>query len=179
MVLCFILPKKAAVRWNLEGPINSGYLAHCSHSSSRAFTLWERCCEVGPWGPHRLRIFSPLRIPFFASIRVVFSLSYMYTISESYDTNFSGHVVYKPWVLSVSSEALVPIAAILIPAVDQLVTGLIIIHLILWFLNAHIILGSQSWPEAAVFHSLIRELVGLWQLPYWSPFLFQTYFQIN
>ncbi len=41
-----------------------------------------------------------------------------------------------------------------------------------WQSITHARLGLQSWPEGAVFHSLIRELVGLWKLPYLSPFLF-------
>ncbi len=39
-------------------------------------------------------------------------------ISESCDTDFAGQVVYKPGVLSVSSETLMLITAILIPAAD-------------------------------------------------------------
>ncbi len=59
----------------------------------------------------------------------------LYAISESCDTNFAGQVVYKPWVLSASSEALMPITAILMPAVDcvlllhQLVIGPVTVHL--------------------------------------------------
>ncbi len=79
--------KKGVVRWDLEGPISSGYLAHCSHT-------------------------------FFMSIRIDFSASYS-MLSQSCDTNFAGQVLYKPWSLSMSSEALVPIIAILIPAADR------------------------------------------------------------
>ncbi len=58
----------------------------------------------------------------------------LYAISESYGTNFVGQVVSKPRVLSVPSEALVPITAILIPAADcilllhQLVIGPVTVH---------------------------------------------------
>ncbi len=72
---------------------------------------------------------------FFKSIRMVFSVSHIYAIWGSRDTNFVASVIYKPWVLSVSSETLVPITAILIPAagcvllLHYLVFGPIIIHL--------------------------------------------------
>ncbi len=65
---------------------------------------------------------------FFTSIPIEFSASYS-MLSQSCDTDFAGQVVYKPWVLPVSSEALVPITAILILAADctlllhQLVIG--------------------------------------------------------
>ncbi len=39
-------------------------------------------------------------------------------MSESCDTIFAGQGVYIPWILSVSSEALMPITAILIPATN-------------------------------------------------------------
>ncbi len=57
------------------------------------------------------------------------------TISESCDTDFAGQVVYKLSVLPVSSEALMAITAILIPATDcvhllhQLVIGPVTAHL--------------------------------------------------
>ncbi len=46
----------------------------------------------------------------------MFLASYIYAISKSCDTNFAGWVVYTPWVLSVSSDVLVLIIAILISA---------------------------------------------------------------
>ncbi len=55
---------------------------------------------------------------FFTSIRIVLLASYIYAISESCDTYFAGWVVYKPWVLSMSTEALVLITVILMAAVD-------------------------------------------------------------
>ncbi len=59
---------------------------------------------------------------FFTSIRIVFLSSYIYAISEIWDTDFAGQLVYKPHVLSVAAAALALITAILIPA-DQLVIG--------------------------------------------------------
>ncbi len=82
------------MRWDLEGPISSGYFDDYSH-------------------------------PFFMNIRIEFSAP----------TNFAGQVVYKPRVPSVSSEALMPITAILMPAADrvlllhQLVIGPVTVHL--------------------------------------------------
>ncbi len=58
-----------------------------------------------------------------------------YVVSESCDTDFAAQLVYKPRVLSVSSEALVPTTAIFIPAADcvlllhQLVIGPVTVHL--------------------------------------------------
>ncbi len=89
---------KRVVRWELEGSIGSGYLAHCSHPF---------------FHDHSLRVFGVL----------------LYAISEFCNTDFAGQVVYKPRVLPVSSEALMPITGILIPAADcvlllhQLVIG--------------------------------------------------------
>ncbi len=67
-------------------------------------------CWGGHWRPHKLRWFSPLLTPLFHehSHRVFGML--LNAISESCDTDFTGQVVYKPWVLSVSSEALMPIS---------------------------------------------------------------------
>ncbi len=43
----------------------------------------KKCCEVGPWRPHKLRLFSPLLThSFFMSIRIEFSASY-YVLSRS------------------------------------------------------------------------------------------------
>ncbi len=105
--------------------------------SSRIWTIKKKkkCCEVGPWRSHKLRLFSPLLTPLFHehSHRVFGVL--LYAISESFDTGFAGQVVYKPWVLSVSSEAVMLITAILIPAADcvlmlhQLVIGPVTVHL--------------------------------------------------
>ncbi len=65
-------------------------------------TLKRRCCEVEPWRPHKLRL--PLLTPFFHKhSHQVFSVL-LYVISESRDTDFAPQVVYKPRVLSVSSE---------------------------------------------------------------------------
>ncbi len=82
----------------------------------------KRCCEVAPWRPHKHehshRVFGIL----------------LYAISESCDTDFTSQVVYKPWVLSASSEALMPITVILIPATDcmhllhQLLIGPVTAH---------------------------------------------------
>ncbi len=76
--------------------------------------LREHCTKkkkkwVGSWFPHKFRLFSPLLTSLFHehSHRVFGAL--LYTISESCDTDFADQVVYKPWVLSVSSEVLVPI----------------------------------------------------------------------
>ncbi len=91
------------MRWDLEGPISSGYIAHCSH-------------------------------PFFMSIRIAFDVL-RHAIAESCDMDFAGQVIYKPRVLSLSSEALAPITTILTPATDcvlllhQLVIGPVIVHL--------------------------------------------------
>ncbi len=90
---------------------------------------------LGPWRPHKLRLFSPSLTPLFREhSQRVFGIL-LYAISESCDTKFAGQVVYKPWGLSVSSKALMPITAILIPAADcvlllhQLVIGLVTVHL--------------------------------------------------
>ncbi len=95
--------KKKNVLWgHFEGPISSGYLAHCLQ-------------------------------PFFMSIRTEFSVSY--AIAESCDTDFASQVIYKPWVLSVSSKALVPDTAVWLPATNcvlllhQLVIEPVTIHL--------------------------------------------------
>ncbi len=75
----------------------------------------------------------------------MFSASYIYAVSESYDMDFAGKAVYKSWVLSASSEVLVPMTAILIHAADcvlllhQLVIGPVIVHLMKWFFDARII----------------------------------------
>ncbi len=96
--------KKCAKKWDLEGPITSGYLAHCSH-------------------------------PFFMSIRLEFSASYS-MLCQSLVTPISLAKLFINPGLSVSSEALVPITAILIPAADcvlllhQLVIGRVTVHLI-------------------------------------------------
>ncbi len=96
----------------------------------------KRCCEVGLWRPHKLRLFSPLlTFLFHEHSHRVFGVL-LYAISKFCDTDFAGQVVYKPWVLSVSSEAPMPITAILIPAADwvlllhQLVIGPVTVHLI-------------------------------------------------
>ncbi len=70
----------------------------------------------GPWRPHKLRLFSTLLTPLFNehSHRVFGVL--LFAISESCDTDFAGQIIYKPWVLTVSSEALMSITTILIPA---------------------------------------------------------------
>ncbi len=98
------------------------------------YTL-ERCCEVGPWRPHKLRLFGPLLTPLFHEhSHRVFGLL-LYAILQSCDSEFAGQVVYKPWVVSVSSEVLMPITAILISATDcvhllhQLVIGPVTAHL--------------------------------------------------
>ncbi len=36
----------------------------------------KRCCEVGPWRPHKLRLFSHCSHPFFLSLRIEFSAFY-------------------------------------------------------------------------------------------------------
>ncbi len=97
------LKKKGIVRWDLEGSISSGYLAHCSN-------------------------------PFFMSIHIEFSASYS-MLSQSLVTPTSlARFFMNPRVLSVSSEALMPITAILIPATDcvhllhQFVTGPVTAH---------------------------------------------------
>ncbi len=84
---------------------------------------------VGPWKPHELRLFSPLLTPLFRehSFRV-FSVLF-YVTSKSCETDFNGQVVYKPWVLSVSFEALMPITAGCVPLLHQLVIEPVTIHL--------------------------------------------------
>ncbi len=55
-----------------------------------------KCYEVGPWRPHKLRLFSPLLTPLFHEhSRRVFRVL-LYAISESCDTDFAGQIVYKP-----------------------------------------------------------------------------------
>ncbi len=107
------------MRWDLEDPISSGCL-----SPLLTHLFYE----------HSHRVFGVL----------------FYAISESCDTDFAGQVVFKPWVLSVSSEALMPITAILIPEANcvlllhRLVIGPVTVHLMLWFLNANIILNVSQ-----------------------------------
>ncbi len=98
-------------------------------------SIKKKCFEVVLWRPHKLRLFRPLFTPLFHEhLHGVFGVL-LYAILESCDTNFAGQVVYKPWGLSVSSEALMPITAILIPAADcvlllhQLVIGPVTVHL--------------------------------------------------
>ncbi len=96
---------KGVLRWDHEGTISSDYLAQC-----------------------------PRLV--FMSIRIEFSASYT-MLSQGFviPTSLIGQVVYKPSVLSVSSEALMLITAILIPAANcvlllhQLVIGLVTVHL--------------------------------------------------
>ncbi len=64
-----------------------------------------------PWRPHKLRLFNPLLTPLFHEHSQSVFIVLFYIISEIYDTDFAGQVVYKPQVLSVSSKELVPIAA--------------------------------------------------------------------
>ncbi len=110
------------VSWNLRSSISSGNIAHCSQPSHL----------------------------FFTTIRMVFLASYIYATSEYYDTDFACQVIYKPWVLSVSSEPLVPITAILIPAADrvlllhQIATRTVTVHLIKLFLKAPITLNVSQ-----------------------------------
>ncbi len=93
---------------------------------------------MGPWRPHKIRQFSPLLTSLFHKyLHRVFNIL-LYVVLESCDINFAGQVVYKPWsLLAVSSEALMPIIAILIPAADcelllhHLVIGPVTVHLIL------------------------------------------------
>ncbi len=91
------------------------------------------CCEVG--GPISSGYLVHCSHHFLTRIRIVFLVSYIYAILESYDADFATRVVYKPWVLSVSAETLVPITAILIPVAEsvlllhQLVIELVSVHL--------------------------------------------------
>ncbi len=70
---------------------------------------------LNPFSP-LLNPFSPLLTPLFHehSHRVFGVL--LYAISKSCDTDFTGQVIYKPWVLSMSSEALVPNTCNRLPA---------------------------------------------------------------
>ncbi len=87
---------------------------------------------MGPSKPRKLRLFSPLLIPLFHEHSYSVFGILLYAMSESYGTVFAGHVVYKPWVLSVSSQALMTIIANLIAAADcllllhQLVIGVMV-----------------------------------------------------
>ncbi len=102
--------KKGIVRWDLEGPRSSDYLAHCSHL-------------------------------LFMSIRMEFSASYSMCYLRALQHRLRWPGLYKPWVLSVSFEALMPIAAILILATDcmlllhQLVIGSVTKYLIVMVLK--------------------------------------------
>ncbi len=60
-------------------------------------------CEVEVWQPHNLRPFSSLPKPFFHERSHSIFEFFIYTITESCDTNFHSQVVHKSWVLSVSS----------------------------------------------------------------------------
>ncbi len=96
---------------------------------------------MGPRRCHKLKLFSPLLTRLFHEHSHWVLIILLYAISESCDTDFAGQVVYKPWVLSVSSEVLVSITAILILAADsvlllhQLVIGPVTIHLIVMVLK--------------------------------------------
>ncbi len=111
-------------KWDLEKCLLNGgvCLIACPLQEVLLYNLFchdlKRCCEEGPWRPRKLGLFSPLLTPLFHEhLRRLFSFL-LYAISESCDTIFADQVVYKPWVLSVSSEAFMPITAILIPAAD-------------------------------------------------------------
>ncbi len=105
-------------------------------------------------------LFSPLLTYLFHEhSHRVFSVLHHAT-SEFCDTNFAGQTVYKPWVLSVSSEALMPITAILIPAADcalplhQLVIGPVTVHYVMVLKCMHYITRitlnvSQTWYTVA------------------------------
>ncbi len=89
---------------------------------------------MGPWRPPKLRLFSPLlTLLFHEHSRRVFGVL-LYAISDSCDTDVAGQVLYKPWVLSVPYEALMPITAIFIPAANcvlllhQLEIGPVTVH---------------------------------------------------
>ncbi len=84
--------------------------------------------------PHKVRLFSPSLTPLFREhSHRVFSVL-LYAISDFFDTDFAIQVVFKHWVLPVSSEVLMPITAILIPAADfgfllhQPILGPVIVH---------------------------------------------------
>ncbi len=106
------------MRWNLEGPISSGYLVHCSHP----FFIWAFA--------------KSFRRPTLCYLRILW-----------HRLPWPG-CLFKLWVLSVSSETLMPVIAILIPVADcvlllhQLVIRLVTINLMYWFLNAYIILNA-------------------------------------
>ncbi len=120
--------RKTQKWWNFHGTVQCyGLMLHIA--------VKKRCCEGGTWSSHELRLFSQLLTPLFHdhSHRVFGVL--LYATSESCDTDLAGQVVYKPWVLSGSSEALMPITNILIPAADcvhllhQFVIGPVTAHL--------------------------------------------------
>ncbi len=74
-------------------------LAHCSYklmvTQELKETAYKRCCEVGPWRPHKHRLCSHCWHHLFTSIRTVFSASYIDAISEFCDIDFAGQIVYK------------------------------------------------------------------------------------
>ncbi len=107
--------------------------------SKNMFVVCGTLACIGLRRSHKLRLCSLLLTPLFHNhlhgVFGVLHLGYLRVLSHQLCWPWCN----KPWVLSVSSEAFVPIITILIPAADcvlllhQLVTGSPTVHLRVWF----------------------------------------------